>query len=360
MIIETKSRQVESYLRNEIRRGHWAPGDRISPERVILERLRVSRATFREALTRLAGEGLIERKQGAGTFVSRNIDNTTVGIVAKMELLASPNGYYFKMLVEEGNRCISQADYHPKLLIWDGNNGSVFKNTGPVSEWGESNGMAGILSTCWIDQLYEERLTSAGIHLVSVVPVEASGNCVVLDYPYMIRKARELLKSHGYDDFAIMYLGENSGEENDSETEFGRKFNQKISRATMQALDGNKDRAIRVPSIQGYEETCEKFKRLWFSEHRPQAVLFTDDVVCEMALRVIQELGISVPDELGIVTLSNVGRNFHFPVPLTCLELDPKEVMTTAWRMLEKLINNGQNGEKVVYIRPKVREGKSL
>ena len=119
MNIETKSQQVERYLREEIRRGRWAPGSRISPERKILSRLSVSRATLREAMTRLVSEGLITRKQGAGTFVSDDLAKATVGIVAKMSKLASPSGYYFKTLVEIGNQCVSESDFQPKLLIWE-------------------------------------------------------------------------------------------------------------------------------------------------------------------------------------------------------------------------------------------------
>src|SRR6266436_1758881 len=52
-----------------IREGRWAPGDQIPPERELAERFRVSRTSVREALRALAMQGVIESRQGGGTFV---------------------------------------------------------------------------------------------------------------------------------------------------------------------------------------------------------------------------------------------------------------------------------------------------
>jgi GntR family transcriptional repressor for pyruvate dehydrogenase complex len=52
-----------------IREGRWAPGDQIPPERELAERFRVSRTSVREALRALELQGVIESKQGGGTFV---------------------------------------------------------------------------------------------------------------------------------------------------------------------------------------------------------------------------------------------------------------------------------------------------
>jgi DNA-binding FadR family transcriptional regulator len=53
------------------------PGDRLPTERLLAEHLRVSRTTVREALTRWQELGLVERRQGSGTYlkaaVTRNM-----------------------------------------------------------------------------------------------------------------------------------------------------------------------------------------------------------------------------------------------------------------------------------------------
>jgi GntR family transcriptional regulator len=60
--------QLRTILAEEIR--GLAPGERIPSEPEITRRFRVSRATVRQAIADLAGEGRIEKRRGAGTFVA--------------------------------------------------------------------------------------------------------------------------------------------------------------------------------------------------------------------------------------------------------------------------------------------------
>lgn len=56
-------------LRAEISSGRWRIGDRIPSEPALMERLGVSRASLREAIRSLAHAGLLETRQGDGTYV---------------------------------------------------------------------------------------------------------------------------------------------------------------------------------------------------------------------------------------------------------------------------------------------------
>ncbi|MGE0283463.1 MAG: FadR/GntR family transcriptional regulator [Rhizobiaceae bacterium] len=49
------------------------PGNKLPTERVLAERLKVSRNTVREALTRWEGLGLVERRQGSGTYLKGDV-----------------------------------------------------------------------------------------------------------------------------------------------------------------------------------------------------------------------------------------------------------------------------------------------
>jgi GntR family transcriptional regulator len=75
--------QLENLLREKIASGKFAPGDRLPTESGLIEEYQVSRITVRQALSALAAEGLIERRQGRGTFVSerrtrkRHFEGTT-------------------------------------------------------------------------------------------------------------------------------------------------------------------------------------------------------------------------------------------------------------------------------------------
>ncbi len=62
--------QLENLLRETITSGQFAEGDRLPTESELIRQYGVSRITVRQALTALADEGLIDRRQGRGTFVA--------------------------------------------------------------------------------------------------------------------------------------------------------------------------------------------------------------------------------------------------------------------------------------------------
>lgn len=82
------SDQVFEQLRELIARGRIKPGERLMPERELATSLRVSRTTVREALNKMVVMGILEQKQGQGTFVrtmDRGTPNTFMGVLGAEE-----------------------------------------------------------------------------------------------------------------------------------------------------------------------------------------------------------------------------------------------------------------------------------
>src|SRR3954452_15112730 len=73
--------QVIEQLRAQITSGEWAVGSRIPPEPDLAAALGVGRNTLREAVLALAHAGLLERRQGSGTYVVGDTELT--GAVAR-------------------------------------------------------------------------------------------------------------------------------------------------------------------------------------------------------------------------------------------------------------------------------------
>jgi GntR family transcriptional regulator len=63
--------QAEKVLEDLLVHRQYRIGDRIPPEAELVRSLGVSRATIRVAVGRLAGRGLLVRRQGSGTFLAR-------------------------------------------------------------------------------------------------------------------------------------------------------------------------------------------------------------------------------------------------------------------------------------------------
>ena len=61
--------QLRRHIAAAIGAGELTPGEHLPPERDLAERAGVSRVTVRKAVAQLVAEGLVEQRQGAGSFV---------------------------------------------------------------------------------------------------------------------------------------------------------------------------------------------------------------------------------------------------------------------------------------------------
>ncbi|GAB3648941.1 FadR/GntR family transcriptional regulator [Glycomyces tarimensis] len=79
--------QVIDQLRRQISDGEWGLGSRIPTESELAELLGVGRNTIREGVRALAHAGLLEIRQGAGTFV---VGRSEVTAAVRRRIAASP------------------------------------------------------------------------------------------------------------------------------------------------------------------------------------------------------------------------------------------------------------------------------
>jgi GntR family transcriptional repressor for pyruvate dehydrogenase complex len=78
------SDQAFEQIRDLIFRGQLKPGEQIMPERDLAQALGVSRPTVREAIKQLVTMGLLEHRQGQGTFVRSISDQRELNPLAAM------------------------------------------------------------------------------------------------------------------------------------------------------------------------------------------------------------------------------------------------------------------------------------
>lgn len=84
--------QVTTQLTEAIKADLWKAGEALPAERVLCEQLQVSRVTLRQAMDALVEQGLVTRRQGAGTFVTSQIQHQLSGLTSFSETLRT-KGY---------------------------------------------------------------------------------------------------------------------------------------------------------------------------------------------------------------------------------------------------------------------------
>lgn len=99
-IIEKKSNSqvIADYILSRILDGTLQSGDKLDTERSLSEQLGVSRVSVREALSGLIVMGILEARQGAGTFVAGK-SNTVIGRVLYANAVLHKHGSLDEIMV---------------------------------------------------------------------------------------------------------------------------------------------------------------------------------------------------------------------------------------------------------------------
>ncbi|MBW5445640.1 GntR family transcriptional regulator [Cohnella sp. CFH 77786] len=83
--LKPRYEQMYLALRERIQNGEYKPGDRIPSEKELMDEFEVSRITSKKALDMLAGEGLILRQPGRGSFVLERKNGAAESVAATDE-----------------------------------------------------------------------------------------------------------------------------------------------------------------------------------------------------------------------------------------------------------------------------------
>ncbi|GAB6099686.1 phosphonate metabolism transcriptional regulator PhnF [Halanaerocella petrolearia] len=81
--------QLEKLIREKVRRKEYKPGEKIPSERDLSKLFNLSRMTVRKALENLVNEGVLERRERQGTFVSENSVKDFPGLIGVKEHIRS-------------------------------------------------------------------------------------------------------------------------------------------------------------------------------------------------------------------------------------------------------------------------------
>ena len=101
----TTSEEVVAQLREMIQHGELRPGDRLPPERDLAKTLGVSRPTLRAGIRSLAAVGVLQSRQGAGTFVVNaegppSLDSSPLRLMAALHGFTSAEMFEARLSLE--------------------------------------------------------------------------------------------------------------------------------------------------------------------------------------------------------------------------------------------------------------------
>lgn len=110
---------VAEQIRGRIERGEVKPGERLESVEQLGRRFQVGRSTIREALSALRAMGLVDIRQGEGTFVTGSFTkslSTPIGAFSKLGKKEMLEFFEVRKIIEAGASSIAAARRKPKDL----------------------------------------------------------------------------------------------------------------------------------------------------------------------------------------------------------------------------------------------------
>ena len=111
--------QVIQYVRSLIERGVLRPGDRLAPERELVLEVGVSRTSVRAGLRSLAAMGVVQTRQGAGTFITAGppaLMSEPLRLVAALHGLSLAWLFEVRRVLEAGTAALAAERASPEEI----------------------------------------------------------------------------------------------------------------------------------------------------------------------------------------------------------------------------------------------------
>lgn len=324
-----------------------AVGARLSNDRDLAKAYGVSNVTLRAAMLELQGEGLVERRVGAGTFVADRSSRQHVAVVVPHELIHAHRMPYaltltMSVLDELNHTGLSYKLYIvPRVL-----NGRVCRPW-PQAEHVQQCGLADAISgnlirgailiglgttSGWAAELMEQG-----------VPIIGSRSDVNLKYRYgfdyesSLNKGLKYLINHGRRRIALLSWRHYDPRLNRPDTIL------ELFKSTLDAASCEiRDEWIRCDANpMNPSSGWEAFREIWsaYSDAKPDAILVQDDRLFSGASSAILEAGINVPRDLQVVSHWNRGSGIFCSFPIARSQFDPAELGRQVSRLMERCLN---------------------
>jgi len=328
---------VANILRQEIRSKK--PDEQIESEKKLADRFGVSSLTVREALARLAEEGLIERRHGSGTFVKEK--KNAVALLVADWLFKGSGTFFFmqlaQMLRENFMRSSCEVGFHlGKFEPWTGQ--GVNPRWPLVSEI-EKGELSGVIAICveppraWVDFALE-----CGV--ACVTSSQGLPYSVGSDSRFMVKEGVRFICEKGRKNIAFFQWSNISAEEEQAGL-FLRPFRDALAEYN---LPYRREWVFGSLKPDDPTSSWQSFMALWRANGlRPDSILVVDDLLYRDVAIALLCAGVRVPQDVLVVTHANRGSDIIYPFSTVRMEYDPQDFANALSDICLRLMN----GEKV-------------
>ena len=310
---ENLPEQLANGFRQAILSGYYKPGERLPSFTQMVDELGVSIRTPRDAMKFLLDANLVRSRPRIGCEVMARDERIWKGQVVVAVNAAYEGSYYISILIGAIRQAVVAAGYSFRSVTVDaGSHGRPdFAQLDAVL-----SGPLSYVIAVYPDDRLAKRILKSGKPALAYVDVQSGGGLETIRFSSarnMISIAKKIraagVRKILVAEYSRMPLFDRLCE----------KMGMKLEHLTIRPKEGSrylvslKERAMEAV-----------IGRLGEKRDLPDLLLFSDDYVAFGGLVGLVACGMRIPEEMRVLTLSNIGFEPVFPVPLAQIRIDPR------------------------------------
>jgi GntR family transcriptional regulator of arabinose operon len=314
MIQQPKYMKIVEWVKAQVESGSVKPGEKLNSENELTEMFDISRQTVRHAISELEKEGIIEKRQGSGTYISNVFNRKRTENTMNIAVVTTyVDDYIFPSILKGMEEVISNAGYTLQIAF---THNSVEKEYSVLKNILDRNMADGIIvepTKSGIPnpnvELYNEIIKQdiPTIFFNSYYP-EINLPHVVLDDKAAGYKATKYLVEAGHTRISAIF----KSDDRQGHLRYAG-YVEALSEAGLRLFDENvlwiDTEDLRNLSF----ESKRVIKRL---KDSTSCVCYNDEVA-QAVVKICGKHEINVPDDLSIVSIDNSDIAANCEVPLT-------------------------------------------
>lgn len=342
-------------LRQEILNGALKPGTRLPHENELMLKFQCSRAPVLRALGDLAGEGLIERKWGVGTFVKQQIASVSAKALVGL-VMQSTRGHVYSSLTNALVERLQELGLQTLIAVYGQPESAAAEKTERLIREILANKPAALIingsNPVPFDALKAHR---AGIpHLFIIFRDDAdmdikAGRVLTDDEHGGLIGTRHLLQT-GRREIVFILPGRRPPSADTTKQRFLNGCKKAFSE---QGLAWRDDRAL-VLNAEDRAGNQAALAPLFSRPPRPDAIFAFMDYSAVVVNEILRELKIRIPEDVAVLGYYNTPwAETHVP-PLSSIAVRETEIGRKMAERVSAALRNPLQPEKTILIKPEL------
>nr|WP_317282320.1 GntR family transcriptional regulator [uncultured Sellimonas sp.] len=343
--MQKKYEKIINWIQDEIRGGKLLQGNKLPSENCMMAQFQVSRQTVRRAMEVLEEKGIVDSRQGSGTYITVNTRRYTGREIRIAVMLTFVDTYIFPELIKGIETVLSNEGCTLQIVV---TNNAVEKERMILKDFLRTQSVDGVIA-----ETVKSALPNPNLELYRELEKKGIPTLFVnsfyreLDIPHVSlddKKAGYLATKHLIECGHIRIGGIFKADDGQGHLRYAGYIQAMMEKD----IRVHGENIIWIDSEQMHDMDEENLKFLKRMKDCTACVCYNDEIACKL-INDLRKKGIKIPKNISVVGIDNSEMTEFCPVPLTSVQNPVEDLGKMAAESIVRYICHQEKPETVEF-----------